>query len=250
MFDQVGGDALGNIAKFASASREARLVRRFVLQAAARVLLPEERVAVCLCRPVPGCASVEVWYSEKHQRAHYKRLQVCGGVWSCPVCASRITEVRRLELQAAIDNGVYRPVLVTLTVRHHKGDALALVLGGLLDAYRKFTAGRAYQGFKRDFGVVGTVKALEATHGENGWHPHLHLLVFMRAGVDSAALSAWVKGRWMECVARAGLDASWERGADVKDAWMWIVEYVAKWGHEPEFGVDFEVAKGAAKLGR
>lgn len=239
---------LGIYAKFASGSDD-WTARRFALQAAARVLLPAHRVCDCCRKPVPGASAVELWYSDKVQAAHYKQLQTCGAVWVCPVCAARITERRRVELQRAIDNGVYRPVLVTLTVRHAVGDALVALLDGLLDAYRVFVRGRAYQSAKREYGIVGTVRALEVTCGDNGWHPHLHLLVFMRSG-DTEAFAEWAKSRWLHSVSVAGLDATWEHGADVKDAWAWVAQYVAKWGREPKWGVDRELTKGHAKSGR
>ena len=250
MSDASSKSLLGMYAKFAVAQSADWIVRRFALQAAARVLLPGNRVCDCCRKPVPGSATVEVWYSGEVQAAHYKRLQTCGGVWVCAVCAARITERRRVELQAAVDNGRYRPVLVTLTVRHVVGDVLAAVLGGLLAAYREFTRSRAYKRLKRDYGIVGTVKALEVTYGDNGWHPHLHLLVFLGPGVPVDGLEYRVREMWLSAVAAVGLDATWQRGATVKDAWRWIAEYVAKWGHEPAWGVDREVAKGNSKSGR
>jgi hypothetical protein len=36
---------------------------------------------------------------------------------------------------------------------------------------------RVVQGFKNKWRILGTLKALEITYGENGWHPHLHVLV-------------------------------------------------------------------------
>lgn len=239
-------DSLGIYAKFASDSD--LVVRRFALQAAARSLLPDHRVVDCCRKPVPGFSTVDVCYSREYQRASYRHLQTCGSVWVCPVCASRITEARRVELQAAV-NGRYRPVLVTLTVRHKVDDQLSVVLDALLSAYRVFTSGYAYQLFKRRYGVVGSVKSLEVTYGVSGWHPHLHLLVFL-SNSDSCGLSEWVKSRWLECVRGAGLDASWCHGADVVDGWEYVAEYVAKWGHEPGWSIAHEVAKGVSKSAR
>ena len=29
-------------------------------------------------------------------------------------------------------------------------------------------------------GKIGHIKALEVTHGRNGWHPHYHILIFTK----------------------------------------------------------------------
>ena len=50
-----------------------------------------------------GSEGVGVWKCEKHGTAHYSGLQTCGSVWSCPICAAKITERRRLEVQDAIN---------------------------------------------------------------------------------------------------------------------------------------------------
>jgi hypothetical protein len=36
-------------------------------------------------------------------------------------------------------------------------------------------------------GIVGTIRALEVTHGPNGWHPHLHTLVLTRGKLEDRA---------------------------------------------------------------
>lgn len=247
--------SLGILAKFAAASPENGsaewVIRRFALQAAARRLLPENRVAVCLRKPIPGATSVEIWHAVAAQRAHFKKLITCGGVWSCPVCASKITEHRRVELQMALDYGKYAPFLETFTVRHAVGDDLAKLLDGLLVGYRQYTRNRGFKRMIKGYGVVGAARTLEVTYGENGWHPHLHVLRWLQAPPsDSDQYLADVKRHWLDSVSLAGLDASWEHGADVKDGWRWMAEYVAKWGREPLWSLPYEVAKGNVKLGR
>jgi len=46
------------------------------------------------------------------------------------------------------------------------------------------TAGRQWIQFKETFGLVGTIKAVEVTHGGNGWHPHIHVLFFVDAPMN------------------------------------------------------------------
>jgi hypothetical protein len=78
---------------------EGRLVR-WQLQREARALLPNERVAFCMRRV--RATKVDVLYSPDHQSAHYGGLMVCGSVWLCPLCAAKIAERRRIELEQAI----------------------------------------------------------------------------------------------------------------------------------------------------
>lgn len=100
--------------------------RRFALQGTARRLLPRERVARCLRAVLPGGTRVDVLQDAEHGGAHYGGLQVCGSVHACPVCAAKIGERRRAELEGAI--AAHRAIgggvlLVTYTVAHGRADA-------------------------------------------------------------------------------------------------------------------------------
>ena len=44
----------------------------------------------------------------------------------------------------------------------------------------------ARPGVRDQLGIAGTVRSLEVTYGEHGWHPHLHALVFVRGQLDAA----------------------------------------------------------------
>ena len=52
---------------------------------------------------------------------------------------------------------------------------------------------------------VGVVNSLEVTYGANGWHPHLHVQLFLEERLgeeDLAAAERWLSERWANCVAR------------------------------------------------
>lgn len=56
------------------------------------------------------------------KNAFYTGLQTCGSVWTCPICAARITEVRRQEISQAIDEAYklgYQSAMVTFTFPHN-----------------------------------------------------------------------------------------------------------------------------------
>ena len=121
------GGALGINAKLRAKPATERQVERFALQAVARDLLPNSRIALCLRARVSAQLGVQVWKSKEHKTAHYGGLQTCGSVWGCPVCNPKITERRKLEVKQAMD--MHRAQggevhLLTLTTPHTRHDRL------------------------------------------------------------------------------------------------------------------------------
>jgi hypothetical protein len=214
-----------------------RLKHRFYQQSLARQLVDDgERVRNCLRVPIPVRKSVDVWYSPSVEKAHYKNLQLCGSVWHCPVCAAKISERRREELSVATARWEAQGgsvLMLTFTFRHKRGDDLVSILDRFIDAQRRFKAGAAWDRLRERYGWMESVRALEVTHGENGWHPHGHMLVFMAWKLDRELLEALtvdLKARWQSCLEGYGLDAEWEWGLDVKDRAAEVADYVAKMG--------------------
>lgn len=232
-------------------------VLRFVWQAAARKLLPRERVSQCLRKIVPGAERVEIHYSEKLKRAAYRNLVVCARVWQCPVCAARISEGRRKTLSGQLAMLPYQPIMVTYTVRHDREDNLKNLLKLVSDAHRKFRQGRAWQKIEKTYGMMASLRALEVTHGANGWHVHIHEIVLLRRNLNKEMISMKdeLKTRWSAIVERLGGSATYEHGLDVTLDRDNIGEYVAKYGKDDflkksTWGIEHEIAKGIVKLGR
>jgi len=253
---------LGNIAKTASTVSQShsltiasdtssyRRLMRFYLQALARELLPHERVAQCLHALAPRSATVDLMYSPQVKRAHYKGLIVCARVWICPVCASKISERRRVDLSAAIAAWPGSVAMVTYTLRHSADDSLPVILGALLGAFRATKSGRAWQSIARIYGVGGSVRALEVTYGRNGWHPHFHELMFLSPDVDPDALLDALRVLWLLKLEKQGRDASWENGVDLQTANSRVADYVAKYGRDPVdagWTLSHEMAKASTK---
>ena len=104
-------------------------------------------VVECCRHPVKGGTShtpadhlVEVWRSSDSGHAFFGNVKRCGSVWTCPICAARITEKKRKELQAGSDNWIAKggkAFLVTFTIPHHGGHQTAVWRDQLLSAYRK-----------------------------------------------------------------------------------------------------------------
>lgn len=180
--------------------------------------------------------------SRQHQKAFYSGLQVCGSVWTCPVCAAKISERRRLELLQAIERhqaGGGAVLLLTLTVPHTRFDKLSDVLEAQARALKSFWCARVMTGYQADMGMVGQVRAAEVTHGRkravnNGWHPHYHLLLFVRSGLDLEAWRERLYLRWAAACERAGLGRpSFEHGLRLDDGSK-AAAYASKWGLESE----------------
>lgn len=253
--------ALGNSTSIASpflpSSREEKtvsnLVIRFYLQSLAVELLPGERVRGCLRFMLPKITSVRVLKSPHKKRAHYSGLMVCGSVWSCPVCAAKITEHRRQELTAALALSDSFAMLATYTLRHNQKDKLTDMVDNILESFRFMKSGKAWQGIKSDYRWIGSVRSIEITHGANGWHPHIHELILVskklsRAQVDS--LLKELKTRWINALQKHGKDASWSHGVDLRTADNDVRDYIAKFGHEPvtlSWGIEHELTKAPTK---
>jgi hypothetical protein len=157
---------------------------------------------------IPTVGSVDVFYSPKHKSASLGGVAVCGSVWQCPVCAAKISERRRVELQAAVDAHTGLVFLATFTVQHSDQDALEALLDDLLKASYKLRTGKAWTLFKQRYGVVGSIRALEVTYGAHGFHPHLHVLFFVAADADVDAFTGDLLRRWREVVVKVGRYAS------------------------------------------
>ena len=241
--------------------RAARADRYRLRRTAGRLL--GGRVADCGCKRAH--ADVQIWRSDEDGgRAEFRGLVTCGSIWACPVCAGKIAAGRAEEVAAlmqAHERAVYadatRPeegppppcaFMATFTVRHSRWQSAAALKFAVAAAWKCVQQGRGWKALKARYSVVGTIRALEVTHGGSGWHPHLHVLVFSARPLDDAtqhALADALFDRWRASVAKEGaeclrqaFDFRAARGASGAAA------YVAKWG------AGCEVAKGGAKAAR
>lgn len=240
---------LGSIARIASTASESRF-QRFHAQKLSAELLPKERVHGCLRHVIPGKDTVQVVIKHGQSAPSYRNLMTCGSVWVCPVCAAKITEERRRELSGVMETTKLNPVLLTYTFSHNAGMDLSAILSAMLEAFRVFKSGRWFQGLQYKFGWVGSVRALEVTHGANGWHPHMHELVFLERGLDAIAegeLWHMLSARWLDVLKGQGLTAERDIGLDLTKGGQAIGEYIQK---ASKWGLEHEVTKAPVKRGR
>lgn len=226
-------------------SDEQRRLGRWEMQAAARKLLDSPRLRACYRQPLEE--HVRVYRRRESASTYYRGLRVCGKVWECPVCSAKVSERKRLELLRAIDlhtatGGAV--MLLTLTVPHAREDSPFWLLGRLLEAYRKFGQGkRAWTA--QVPGYVGSVRALEVTHGDmNGWHPHLHVLVFLAETPGNVKdLEAKLLDHWRTVTLRNGLGEVNGNGLRLEDG-LKAGKYATKWGPADE------MTRAHMKMGR
>lgn len=221
------------------------------LQHAARRLLPRDKgLQSCSCTRTRGADGVKVW---KGERSHFfSGLVQCGSVWVCPVCAPKVAEHRAKDVQRGIDYWLHvggGALMVTLTFSHSRFDRLADLMARFPAALRRLKSGRAYQRLQQDFGIVGEIRALEVTHGnENGWHPHTHALAFTHRPllpIERQRFEARLYLLWRAACAKEGIgDPSFERGVHVRPA-KDAADYIAKWGFAQELTrAHIKTAKG------
>lgn len=241
------------------------------------------RVVNCCRSKVSRTAEPEIWFSRKTDRASFHNLQVCGSVWTCPVCSRRINLARQRQVRAAYNlflgeaargaGGAGDAMMVTFTIKHGYGDALGELFERLKLADRghlqKSYSYKRLTGYKRtvagarvsvpsDLAYLGRISATEVTHGKNGWHPHLHQLWFFDRRLTPGELQRLRRDLFREwraaCVA-VGLPAPVEFvngravGVDVRRA-LSADEYLTKFGHERQWGPEREIASQHTKGGR
>lgn len=206
------------------------------MQAVARVALPGEKIKGCLRWVARASNGVDVIHDLEHKRGALKGLQTCALRWGDPVCAAKIAQRRRAEVEqgivAARDRG-WSVLLLTYTFSHGPADALRSTLGRFLKAQEDMCRSRAYRALMRLYGAVGTIKALECGVGCNGWHPHRHVLLFLEADLsplEVVALEAAVFQLWQAAAARSDLGMDRRHGLRVQSTWGAVGDYVAKWG--------------------
>lgn len=136
-------------------------------------------------------------------------LCTCKGVHCCPVCSAALRARRTLEIEQSIKwwsgqgGGVS---MLTLTLRHSYGDDLERLRRGICQCFRELWTGREGRALRAQFSHF--VRAFDITWGANGWHPHLHALIY----ADEKPTEEWldaVRARWCELVQRwIGLSAT------------------------------------------
>jgi hypothetical protein len=235
--------------------------RAWALRDTAAMLLrpadPEKRgPAVCACgRTGYEAQAVGVHLTEAGTAWTSGTLR-CNSGWLCTVCAPRRARERQervAEVYDAVTLGLKGVVpMVTLTVRHRQGMALADLRKVQQEAWLDVRRGAPWARLKHRYGILGTITAPEVTWSvANGWHFHMHIAVPCQTDRAGALeVGAWIIDRYIRYIRAAGYDALSE-GQDVtlpkspEDA----ARYLGK-GVKNNQDISWELAGAANKRGR
>lgn len=240
---------------------------RFRLQrAAAGLLFDPDRAPTDQPHRVTGCqrnrkeTGVTVFRAVDGSNARFAGLVTCGSVWHCPVCAAKIAEARRAELMAGLlawkgQGGA--AFLMTLTHPHYADESAADQLAAQDKARQRFKNSRAYKRVMAQYGRIGNVSSLEVTYGQNGWHPHVHELIFCKPGLDADRDAvADLRAAWLAALQKSGL-YRYDKIGDMQEHAFdlrggdFAAEYIAKYGRHPERWTEAdELTKAHAKIGK
>lgn len=142
-------------------------------------------------------------------------LQNSHSVWGSPVAAMAIARQRIREATQAVENwhaahpnGAY--LLLTLTLPHDRTQSLGESLGALKAGWMGIIGTTTWGRDRERYGIHHWYKSLEITHGNNGWHPHNHILLFLDRALSGTELKA-LKARIFTRYARRLEKHGWAR---------------------------------------
>ena len=158
-------------------------------------LVKSQVMCGCSFLPVKG-EQQAVYLLSNGKRAIFIGNSSCKNAWTCPKCAVKKARTACIEISGIIETMKLRglvPVMMTLTVPHSKNQKAEFSVDVLYTAWRKFKngkrinvtskafdrSGNPFSRCCRDLGISHWYYAAEATYGDNGWHPHFHVLLFL-----------------------------------------------------------------------
>ncbi|MBT7790808.1 MAG: hypothetical protein HN757_18260 [Calditrichaeota bacterium] len=139
--------------------------------------------------------------------------------------------------------------MFTLTCRHDKSDRMKELLGfrgsapdrrsnlknqGIIGALYRFRRSKLWKLFKEKSGYIADVRVVETTVGDNGYHVHIHMLVYYKAEFDFKLWRDRLFGQWSISSTASGLRApDPRRGLDIQNG-NYASDYIVKWGAAAE----------------
>jgi len=253
--------SLGNLASISAAatkkhtissSQRAQSQRFFLLDAARRILRTHNaesksgnhhRTRTCLAVRYDKSEDIGITLNgdEDASCSGLTNLVTCRSISSCPVCAHRIMREKAQMIQRAItwsqQNNLI-PVMVTLTASHNKYMRLDNFVAQFKSAWRNFSSSRQWRNFKKTYRVKHWIASREITRqaiADNGWHYHMHVLLFLDAGLVATAsggenMEGKLSEYWLGCLTTAGLHGTSEHALSVSAGRDTAARYLTKLG--------------------
>lgn len=128
------------------------------------------------CHRVRYGANVDVFLSADGG-VFYGGFCRCHSVWACPLCAPAIRAGRAREMAGGLKQLLAAGggcLFSTYTLPHSVGDRLDPLFSAVSTAWRGVLNDRTVKSMRSDLGLEFS-RSTEVTHGQNGWHPHLHV---------------------------------------------------------------------------
>ena len=186
------------------AEKTANWKNRYAMRAKAARILPVG-FATKTCGKA---ASAVVTVKAGADGAHYCGVETCSSVWACPVCSAKIAATRAEEVQTALQTHIDHggaAYFLTLTAPHWQGQRCKPLKDLVAQGWSKLINGAPWKRLMRDFAVIGFIRALETKHGRNGWHNHLHVVLFVDRPLENEpALQERLFKRWSKIIERTG----------------------------------------------
>lgn len=124
----------------------------------------------------------------------------CNNSWYCPICAPKKMMRVGNELAVLLDNiKNYVPLMLTFTIPHLRQFSCATMINSLMQAWQQFAAGTrtsTWSIFKKRVGLKYYMKATEVNYGRNGWHPHFHMIIWVKDVQAVSDAEQHLRERW------------------------------------------------------
>lgn len=141
-------------------------------------------------------AQQAVYVVADENSANFKGIATCKSAWACPSCTAKVMAQKGADIAALIDAMAVREkqsaFMITFTLPHTRYMSCDEIFGLLRDTWRMFSragnkaknskgkAQSVYGQWRAKFKIEHVVRVYEFTWGENGWHPHMHNLFFVK----------------------------------------------------------------------
>lgn len=145
-------------------------------------------------------------------------LMRCASASSCIWCSVAIGMRRKRALERVFKQATEagnQVSMLTLTVRHKKADKLTDLREAMMKALELVQGSQAFKYLRKEFGA-DFVRVVEVNHGRNGFHPHFHIAIIHKPGVDWEYVKVRTESVWLNHFAQVGkYEPSAERGVNI-----------------------------------
>ena len=194
-------------------------------------------LTLCGSRLIGGDNGEVTIFTNGENRTLFTGIACCHSAWACPNCTAKVLALKGANIACLIEARAKWEkkfaFMVTFTLPHTDEMSCKEAYEMLRSAWRMFSrdgnlarnsqgkALGAYGQFRGTLKITNILRVFEFTWGENGWHPHIHALMW--APKESFEhIADWegkLSARWWHCAKfcyRKGLHEQNDPEADAK----------------------------------